>query len=95
MLESFNYLTILKRLLRETGSTPVVGSSKNSIVGETRRVRAHESFLLLPPDRFPALTFINSSKSRVCTISLRLFSNYAVDRPLIRAINFRFSFTVS
>lgn len=60
-----SYLTILNRLLRETGSTPDVGSSRNSILGDTNSVKAQESFRLLPPDKLVALVFMNSSRSRV------------------------------
>jgi hypothetical protein len=95
ILDSFNCLTILNKLRRETGSTPVVGSSKNSIYGETSNVSAQESFRLFPPDRLPALTCINSSKSNVWTMRLRLFRNYLFVRPFILAMNYKFSLTVS
>ena len=40
------------RLRRDTGSTPVVGSSKNSIFGEIIKVNAQANFRLFPPLRF-------------------------------------------
>lgn len=95
MLESLSCLIILNRLRRETGSTPVVGSSRNSIYGDTRRVRAQESLRLLPPERLRASTFMNSPRSRVSMMSLWLFSNYSLVRPLIRAMNCKFSLTVN
>jgi hypothetical protein len=35
---------------RETGSTPVVGSSKNSTWGSWIRVQARASFCFIPPE---------------------------------------------
>jgi len=90
-----SYLTILNRLLRETGSTPDVGSSRNSILGDTNSVKAQESLRLLPPDKLVALVFMNSSRSKVYMIRFTLFSNSAEVRPFTRAIYYKFSRTVS
>ena len=95
MLEFWSRLIIVNRLRRETGSTPVVGSSRNSILGETNKVIAHDNFLLLPPDRFLANTCTNSDRSSVSMISLLLFSNCSRVRPFTRAIICKFSKTVS
>jgi hypothetical protein len=60
-----SYFTILNKLLRETGSTPEVGSSRNSMLGETNNVKAQQSLRLLPPDKLAAFVFMNSSRSKV------------------------------
>lgn len=63
MEQSLKFLSILNKLLLDTGSTPVVGSSKNSIEGYPIKDIAHTSFLLFPPLRFIAFTFENGVKS--------------------------------
>ena len=59
----------MKRLRHETGSTPVVGSSINSIVGLPIRDIAQTSFLLLPPDKLPAFVFEYGFRSKVSLIN--------------------------
>ena len=39
---------------RETGSTPLVGSSRKSTRGVWMRAQARPSFCFMPPDRLPA-----------------------------------------
>ena len=46
------FFNIFNNFFLEIGSTPVVGSSKNSKVGEPIKDIAQQSFLLLPPLRF-------------------------------------------
>jgi hypothetical protein len=46
--EFLRCFSILKRLRREIGSTPVVGSSRNSTAGFARREIAQQSLRLLP-----------------------------------------------
>jgi hypothetical protein len=43
--------------LRDIGSIPVEGSSKNTTAGLPIRAIANESFLLLPPESAPASAF--------------------------------------
>ena len=49
---------LFHRNLREIGSTPDDGSSKNIILGLASIDILTQSFLLLPPLRLPALTLI-------------------------------------
>jgi hypothetical protein len=45
---------MVNKILLETGSTPVVGSSRNSIDGHPIKDMAQTSFLLFPPLKFAA-----------------------------------------
>lgn len=93
--ESFSCFTMRISCRRDTGSTPVVGSSRNSARGHTMRVKATHSFLLLPPLKVPALVLVNSVSSRVSMISFLFLSLSSPLRPFIRATRFRLSSTVS
>lgn len=74
---------MLNKLLLETGSTPVVGSSKNSILGHPMSDMAHTSFLLFPPLRLPALVSENEVKSRVFLMKSFWKAISTLLRPLI------------
>lgn len=51
----FLFLEIISQiLLREHGSTPVVGSSRITTLDPPRRAIAMDNFLFIPPDRVPA-----------------------------------------
>ena len=69
--ECFRCFNILNRLRREIGSTPVVGSSKNSTAGLAKRERAQQSLRLLPPLSWPAYLVLNWVRSSVCLMSSR------------------------
>lgn len=47
--------------LRETGSTPVVGSSSSSTSGLCISAQLRASFCFMPPDSLPAGRFLNGS----------------------------------
>jgi hypothetical protein len=93
--ESFNDRTTLKRARRDTGSTPVVGSSKNSILGQSSSVRAHDSLRLLPPLKFCAYVFLKSSRSIVSMIKFMACSQSSYFIPLSLPMNCKFSSTVN
>lgn len=93
--EFLSCFTILSKDLLETGSTPVVGSSRNSTSGQTKSVYAQHSFLLLPPLRLPARVSIKSQSSSVSKISLLFLSLSSLLNPFIRAIKLRLSSTVN
>ena len=63
--ESYKLLSKLNKLLLDTGSTPVVGSSRNSMIGEPISDIAHTSFLLFPPLKCPDFLLEKSVKSSV------------------------------
>jgi len=46
---------------RETGSTPVVGSSSTSSFGRCMRAQQRASFCFIPPESFPARRFLKGS----------------------------------
>lgn len=51
----FLFLEMISQiLLREQGSTPVVGSSRITTLDPPRRAIAMDNFLFIPPDRVPA-----------------------------------------
>ncbi len=50
----FHLVQNIPELCRETGSTPLVGSSRISNCGSCTRTQASPSFCFMPPDRFPA-----------------------------------------
>lgn len=55
MIVPFLFLEIISQiLLREHGSTPVVGSSSITTLDPPRRAIAIDNFLFIPPDREPA-----------------------------------------
>jgi len=54
------YFKVFHKNLLAIGSTPVDGSSKNYISGPPIKALATHSFLLLPPDKFPAFVFTKS-----------------------------------
>src|SRR3990170_6442922 len=51
---AFSSARIRQNSRRETGSTPVVGSSSNRTAGSWMRVAASASFCFIPPDRYSA-----------------------------------------
>jgi hypothetical protein len=53
---------LFHRNLRDMGSTPEDGSSKNIIFGFASIAMLTANFLLLPPLKLPALTFIYGVK---------------------------------
>ena len=93
--ESFKDFTTRKSARLDTGSTPVVGSSKNSIFGQSKRVRAHESLRLLPPLKFFAYVFLKSSRSMVSMIKFMACSQSSFLIPFNLPINYKFSSTVN
>ena len=52
---SLRCLSISQNSLRETGSTPVVGSSRKRISGLWINAQLRASFCFIPPDKAPAL----------------------------------------
>lgn len=83
------FLSILKRLLLETGSTPVVGSSRNSHFGDARSDIAQTSFLLFPPLKFPHKVYEYISRSRVCLMNSFWNATSAGGTPLTSAMKAR------
>jgi hypothetical protein len=57
--------SMVNKLLLETGSTPVVGSSKNSTDGQASRDIAQTNFLLFPPLKLSDFTEPYEFRSRV------------------------------
>ena len=58
---SRKFRSICQNSLRDTGSTPVVGSSRNKISGLWIKAQLNASFCFIPPDKAPALLFLNGS----------------------------------
>ena len=54
---------------RDSGSTPTVGSSSSSSVGEPIKVQARPSFCFIPPDKWPARRWVNDARSVICRSS--------------------------
>ena len=61
--EVLSSLTSLHRFLLACGSSPVVGSSKNSILGLLTNAHAIENLCLCPPDSYCVLELALSDKS--------------------------------
>ena len=55
------YLNVFHKNLLAIGSTPVLGSSKNYILGPPINALLTHNFLLFPPDNRPAYLYIYSS----------------------------------
>lgn len=90
----FIFLIMRLRERRETGSTPVVGSSKNRIRGLSMIAYAAHSLRLLPPLRFLAIVCLKGVKSRFYIMSLLKTSLRSPLTPLRLATKLRLSSTV-
>ncbi len=84
--EFLRLLSMENKLLLETGSTPVVGSSKNSRAGHPISDMAQQSFLLFPPLKFMALVLEKEFKSSVSFIKCFWNSISSLGIPLTYAI---------
>ena len=61
---SFNRLNISQNSFRETGSTPVVGSSRKSTSGLWIKAQQRASFCFIPPESAPARRLLKGSICR-------------------------------
>ena len=57
----FSLPSISQNSFLETGSTPVVGSSRNRTFGLWISAQQRASFCFIPPDSFPAILALNGS----------------------------------
>lgn len=90
----FIFLTTRLRERRDTGSTPLVGSSKKRTLGQCMRAWAQHSFLLLPPLRFLEIVFLKKLSSRVSMMSRLKRSRRSPVIPFKLAMKFILSSTV-
>lgn len=81
--------------LLATGSIPVHGSSKNTIDGSPIVAIATDNFLLLPPDKLPAILLSKSIQSNCLILLFTTSFNSLSVKPFILANNSKCSRTVN
>lgn len=86
---------IFQMILRDYGSNPLLGSSKNIIFDFPIKDMAREHFLLFPPDNCPTCLCFSKFKPHLAMTSAISSCNSGPYLPFISPMNFKCSSTVN